>query len=618
MTRANLPAAALPTPQNPTSEPIGTPQPQDLLPASMPPELEAFLAATAQFNPSIERQEFTDNKELWHLYLNLYELDFRSLKHLVEKHNDNEDKDRYKARQALACCYNLVPIVVRMVTSYVFSEAPTIDVQEDDDLEAFAKNCDGNGTSLAEFVKQTALPMAQVLGFVDVMVQNPLVTVDQIKSAADADNDESRPTVYPIYPQQRVNWSSRPNHAYNWLCFLEEGNEDANPLARNRKPLESWITLSAAVPGVDDDHGFWLRSWRPWTVTGSGTPAAPPPPVSAGTKAGGQGFNHEGDFCPTCRVPVSTLYWQKSCDPKKRHFGISKISMIAVLTKSIINILSWTTEDVLANLALLGLPTKGGKVPKDDDGNPKLTTLNAFSYLCYDADAKNPPGFVQGDTSHIEIKLKLITMHVQEILRLANLLGASAEAERISSGVQGVVMRNELFRELKDAATSLDGFTLELLALAKSWATGEDWTSERLADEGKVAVRYFKGPYATEPLAEVIKSAAAAIEMLREVSPTAAQYAYETTVRGIIPADNPSLAEALEEVDENVGGVLAAQSFAVQAGQAAQAGAGAGAGGEGSTTAPALDKVQKDADAVETGLRNDLRAEKTDYGSNAA
>ena len=136
----------------------------------------------------------------------------------------------------------------------------------------------------------------------------------------------------------------------------------------------------------------------------------------------------------------------------------------------------------------------------------------------------------------------------------------------------------------------------------------------------KVVVRFFKGPYATEPLTSVIEAAAATIELLRDVSPTAAQVCYEQVVRAAVPADSPDLSDALAEVENNTGDVLAASSF--KADQMAAAAAGGAVPGD-----PAGGTSQVDADAqaaladaqtAETTLKNDLGAQKRDYISNSA
>ena len=66
---------------------------------------------------------------------------------------------------------------------------------------------------------------------------------------------------------------------------------------------------------------YWFRSYR--------KPLPDPIPNMPEEKT--TEWVHDGDFTPLDRVPVATMYHQRSNDPNpcRRHFGLSKIAMMA-------------------------------------------------------------------------------------------------------------------------------------------------------------------------------------------------------------------------------------------------------------------------------------------------
>jgi hypothetical protein len=523
----------------------------------IPAALAQALDRTAgRFNPAVERQEYVRNKELYELYLDLLEADIPKIQAMIEKHHDDEAEEKVALRKKWAVVLNLVPTVVGMVQGYVFAEEPVADAKGDPDIEAFLEDCDGNGRPFAEYVRTRALPLGLVLGHVDALVQNPLLNGEEPTTRAEEIDAGVRPALFTVTPLQRINWSTRVNGSYNWMCFRDADNENPDPFARNVPPATAYITVSAANRQVDEkgDNAFWIRSWKPEQKPGGdGQPTAA---ASEGEKKGG--WEHLADYAPTKRCPVATFMYRESIDPRTRHTGVSKIALIAQLTKAIIQVMSWSLEDVLANLALLAIPTKGGRKPVDEEGNEQIQELTASSALYFDKDSAKPPFVLQGSAEHITVKLTIVELFVREILRLANLLGASAEAEQVSSGVQGVVMRSELFQELSGVATGLDNFALEVLALVKSWASNADVTAAELAEKG-IGLKHWKGPYALDPIADVIANASAVVQMFRDISPVMVEQAYKQTARAFLYSGDPKLQEIIKDIEKNTGAILSEQ-----------------------------------------------------------
>jgi hypothetical protein len=245
---------------------------------------------------------------------------------------------------------------------------------------------------------------------------------------------------------------------------------------------------------------------------------------------------------PTREVPISTLYYRKSLDAKRRHFGISKINIIAMLTLKIIQLLSWTDEDILANLALFVFP---GKQPKDDNGDPIVVKLTPFKII-YTGDAPtNAASVLQGETSMIDVKLKIIDIYVREILRLAYMLGASAEAEKVTSGVQGVVARNELFMELGDLANGLDAYVRNILKWAAATATDQPEVIDP-----PVQVSYYKGPYALDPLKDAIDAATKLIAVFERISPEMTRDVYKQLAAATLYNEDARRAEIFDDIDK--------------------------------------------------------------------
>jgi hypothetical protein len=496
----------------------------------MRPELLAALSAHS-FDPSTVRSEYSTLLPLWQLYLDLAEPDQQKIAALVQRHSTDEPAAKYALRQQLATAFNLCPTIIEVMRLYLWADEPTIDVGDDPQLAAFLANCDGAGTRWTDYVRQTILPMALAMGWVDVLVTNPPTTAE-IATEADARAADLQPRAGTLLPTQRLNWSCRPDDSYNWACFQDRANESPTPFDRMAQQAVSYVSLLApgvlAGSGIREDRAVWIRS------------------------SGYQGaLSHDVGYCPTQRLPLATLYYAKANDPARRHFGVSKLAMAAALTKTIIQLLSWIHEDILANLAITCLPSKGGQAPTDDQGNPLVSQFSAFSVIWVDSQSTMRPQVLQGDVSHIRMKLELALSYVKEILRLSHLAGVYGEAAgEEKSGFHAMVNRAELTNELSDLASRLDRFTLEVLALAKSWATGEDWSVERLtAANPRLAVRWYKGPYNVEPLRSVLRDAAASIDLLGEFSPTLVRNVLKAAARSVIYQDDPELQPILDEIE---------------------------------------------------------------------
>lgn len=488
----------------------------------------SIALGAAKFNPTEARQEFTDNAELWQLYLDLTELDRNTLsERLIDKHHEDENEEKYEARQAQATIINLVPTILDCIRQYLFANEPVFDAGGDAALDTFLHDCDGNGTAFAQHVRSTVLPMALALGWVDSLVQNPLMESPPV-TELDAQNAGVAPRVVTLLPTQRINWSALQNHAYLWATFKDSPPERPSPLEPAGDPVETYITLMRAGvvqgDGVEQDKAVWIRSSG---VSGK--------------------LNHVIDYAPTQRVPVASMYYKLSNDPKRRHFGLSKIATIAILTRKIANVLSWTDEDMLANLALICIPTKGGRKPKDEEGSETVTEFSAFSVLWIDDQAKTGPAVVQGHVDHIRVKLALVDMLIREVLRLSHLSTATGEggANKETSGFHAVVNRNELFQELDDLSGALDRYCLDVFALVKSWAQNADVGRE---DLGNATAKFNKGNWTIDPAAEIIRACVAASEAIGRISPTFNEKMYQTIARAMIDQDDPKL----EKIDGEI------------------------------------------------------------------
>jgi hypothetical protein len=513
-----------------------------IMPVLSPPALLDAIEKAPLYNPAERRSVFDGDVDLWKLYQDLTELDQKKLAALVEKHHEKEPEAKYALRQKVAVVFNLVPSILGMIRRYLFGEEPVFDVNDDPDLTSFLHDCDGNGTKFTRYVRDRVLQQAMTFGFVDVLVQNPATSVE-VRTEADRAAADLRPRLFTVTPIRRMNWSCQPNDAYNWVTFKDLANERKNPFGApvDARLAESYIMLGVAGTidgaGVDADKAVWVRS-------------------SLDNRSKSI-WSHEAGYFPTSRVPVATLYYTKSNDDDRRHYGLSKIAIMAILTKGIIQVLSWTHEDILANLALYCFPSSGGKVPTKEDGTEKISDFTAFTVLWFDKDAKLGPSVLQGNVSHIEIKLKLVEMYVREILRLSHLGGVSGDNQgKEQSGWHAVVNRTELFQELIDLAGALDDFAIDTFALVKSMSSGEDWTRQRVIDELKVQAIWYKGPYTIEPVEQILKDAGAAIQMFRDVSPTMVENQFKRTARAVLYQDDPDLPAVVEEIEANSGKAL--------------------------------------------------------------
>jgi hypothetical protein len=486
----------------------------------------AALLKKSEFDPAKVRTEYTVNLPIWQMYLDLYEMDATRLAVYLEKHGD-EDQSNYDRRAALAAIFNYVPTVIKMVVNYMFAQQPTFQTNNAQ-LKSFIDDCDGNHTTMPDFVKRTALPLALVFGWVDTLVQNPATPANMFLTAADDSSPELSPRLFNILPMMRSNWSVQPNDEYNWVRFVDIDNEEENPFAPLSVAGRSYVTISKPYVGLLNDSGissaFWVRSWK---------------------EKDKSEWSHDGGFINCQRSPIVPLFYQRSLDPTRRHTGLSKVAMIAILTKKIIQLLSWTDEDVLANLAVFVFP---GTQPRDDDGKAIPVKITPFKILYAGADAKFMPAVIQGEVSHISIKMQLIEAYIREILRLAYLIGASAEAEQITSGVQGVVTRNELFQELRDIAGSLDAYSYGVLALVQTLLTGDEVDLNAIKEI--VTIDFFKGPYAYDPLATTIANSQKLIDLFREISPAMVQSVLRQVAQEALYNEDQNREQIFTEIEQ--------------------------------------------------------------------
>lgn len=520
----------------------------------IPDTISKLIAAMGDsFTPDKPRKEYVDNIDTWELYLSLYELEQNKLITLLEKHTDEEDPN-YQLRQKLAAVFNYVPSILRMVVNYLFSEQPEFAV-EDPGLQEFLNNCDGQGTPYALYIKRHVLPLAMLFGFVDVLVQNPATPEGMFVTGED-DARAMNPQTFTITPVQRINWSCRETHDYNWIRIKDQQGETADPFQSDVESSFRYLTISGHVsiddtPVVDEQGrsvGFWISSL-------------------VEKQEGKSVWVHDGGWLPVSYVPVSTLYYTQSLDPRRRHFGLSKIAMIAILTKKIIQLLSWTDEDILSNLAVFVFP---GTQPKDEKGKPVPVKISPWSVVWLGNNVQIPPEILQGATSHVEIKMKLIDTYVQEILRIAYLLGVSTDnTQQVNSGVQAIVARNELFMELGDLAGSLDAFTYDVLRNAVAWKLGKDYTTTELMADYQPRVNFFKGPYAVDPLATVVQNSQALISIFERVSPAMVKSVLRQLAQSALYNEDSNRETVFEEIDANFDSIQAEEQSRQQALQAA-------------------------------------------------
>jgi hypothetical protein len=544
-----------------------------------------FLASAIRnrsknWNPSATRTDYTNWRDDWRLYLDLYELDRGRLMELIEPHGPNENVDKLVMRKALAAVVNLVPSLVDMVRDYLFSEEPRIETGGDPDLDAFVSDCTGTGTPLREWLRLRALPLSLVMGMVDTVVSNPNTGDMVVATAADRVDNQLRPAVADYTPLDRINWSVARTKRYNWVTYRDRVSEDADPLAGPPGPKEAFITFCRVnrdfIPDGDTStEGFWVRAWQ----DNPGATGVPDPTNGTTQSApiAGPNWVFEADYTPTAECPVATLFYKESIDPERPRFGVSKVAIIAILTKKIIQVLSWMDEDILANLAMLAIPTKDGRPPKNTDGSNVITEFQAASILWFPDSAAHGPSVVQGDASHITSKMSVIEMYVTEILRLAHVITAAGEAETVQSGVQAVVQRTELFQEIGDIAVGLDSFVMEVFALVKSWTQNKPVSVDEVRKAG-ATVAFHKGPYAVDPLAIVLANVRLIKELFARISPTLVKRALENVARATLYATDPEMDKVIKEIRAETATVLAEDAALMSIANGGGAGGATGGG----------------------------------------
>jgi hypothetical protein len=124
---------------------------------------------------------------------------------------------------------------------------------------------------------------------------------------------------------------------------------------------------------------------------------------------------------------------------------------------------------------------------------------------------------------------------------------------------------------------------MDVFALVKSMATGAEWTRQRVAEELKVSVSYYKGPYTIDPLIDVVEGATSITNLFRDVSPTFVERVLTYTAKTYLQADDPYAPQIMEEIKTGTGGALATIGAAPEAMLKTVSDEAAAAGVEGDT-----------------------------------
>jgi hypothetical protein len=151
--------------------------------------------------------------------------------------------------------------------------------------------------------------------------------------------------------------------------------------------------------------------------------------------------------------------------------------------------------------------------------------------------------------------MKLIDAYIEEILRLAYIMGASGKATQANSGVQEVVIRNELFMELADLSGALDAYTLDVFRHVMAWSKGADVSLEELLRDQKPQVNFFKGPYAVDALKTVIENSQGLIDIFDQISPTMTKSVLRQLAATALYNEDQNREIIFEEIDGNADAV---------------------------------------------------------------
>jgi len=460
-----------------------------------------------KFNPAVRHPLYLSYEDTWRAYQDFAELDLADLRSgSYLQQFESEPTAAWLNRKARASVYNLCPLLVSIRKNYLFARRPTRHIEASPfrrELADFYHNCDRNGTDWTDFLREQIVPSAYIFGWSEVLFDVPSAP-DGLRPQTQEQrrNMNLKPYAVLLTPLDIIDWALDNRGHYHWVRVLESTVGSDDPSNQDHGQVDTYLQWLTGNWERFDDEGNLLS----------------------------------GDVNPLGAVPIVPLYFQRS--RRYPRLGVSLLKTAVANTEDVLNTVSLIQTDELYNVGMLRYPRRS---PKDE----LPTRLGPNTVLAFDAEAKHAPDFIVGSVDHIRAKMQRVREAIDFILTEGKLLmGQSSQAQRIRSGVQGLVERLELFNELSDMADALERFELRVAAMVAGWTKGQPVSPDELG----IGITYHRD-YALESLADAAETLSKTMRAVGGASPAAIKALLIGFIQRALPQGSPYLDEAITQVD---------------------------------------------------------------------
>jgi len=284
----------------------------------------------------------------------------------LERHKRETDED-YRTRQKIAHYPNYFASIVNALVDPVFKRKPLRDYEGGASvfLEPFLQDVDGKGTSIATFMKQSAI-IAKIYGVALIVVDN---VTDDAPTVQDALDNRAFPYAYIVTPDNVEDYGLDRTGRLDYVRFREiESIADGTINYRYTR--------------------FDRNGWQIW---------------------GAKGGKSEGEY-PLGLVPVVPLFSRLL--EQQTLFPAPEFMPLAKAAKAIYNYSSWLDE-ILYNQTFPILTIQSL--------DAKDVTVGTNNALGYSPDCSHAPAFIAPPSDPANVLLSKIAQTVQEMYRMASL-----------------------------------------------------------------------------------------------------------------------------------------------------------------------------------------------------
>lgn len=334
----------------------------------------------------------------------------------LERHKRESDED-YRKRQNVAHYPNYFASIVNALVDPIFKRNPLRDYEGNASVlvEAFLKDVDGKGASVAEFMKKAAIT-AKIYGVAFIVIDN---TSDEVTNLQDALDKRAFPYAYIVSPENVEDYGLNRLGQIEYIKIREIENIDNGTI----------------------NYRYTYFDREKWQVTGS--------------KEGKNEGLHSLGVVPV--VPLfSRLLEQMTLLPAPEFLPLAKAA------KAIYNYSSWLDE-ILYNQTFPLLT-----IPSIDAKDIVVGTNNALGYA---PESSHAPAFIAPPSDPANVLLNKIQSTAQEMYKMANLSFIDS-----SGNLSGISRKWEFERtnqQLANFAGLCASAEMQMMKIFSKWVGGD-------------------------------------------------------------------------------------------------------------------------------------------------